>query len=90
MSRGPDVRHETIIPDSKDAAMIADQLRLMADLVEAHHPWRVEMSTSHHIDTDVVDDQLVRSVAGIDTMRVVIEFPRGVFVKPDKEWIADG
>jgi hypothetical protein len=72
-------------PNDDQVEYLAAQLRMLADLVEAHRPRRFEISNSAHVREVPHPTRIEREHAGIDVFAVMVCFDPGVFVLPRKE-----
>ena len=69
-------------PTDAQIEYLSAQLRMLADLIEAHRPKRVEIHTSAHVREVPHPTRVERENAGIDVFGVMVCFDPGVFVLP--------
>jgi hypothetical protein len=72
-------------PTDAQVDYVAGQLRLLAELIEAHRPKRIELHTSSHVREVPHPTRIEHEHAGIDIFGVMVCFDPGVYALPHKE-----
>jgi hypothetical protein len=72
-------------PNDEQVEYVASQLRMLADLIEAHRPSRMEIHTSSHVREIPHPTRVEHEHAGIDVIGVMVCFEPGVYLLPHKE-----